>query len=133
MKTKISTLLLAAASSLLFVVGISAFAPAAHALSFEPQSLQAALVDPGDRPSDAFTSDFRTVVVSVINYLLGFLGLLCVAFFIYAGFLMITDQGEGKSQEKAKKIITFAAVGIVLILASYAIVNVIVGVKNAVA
>jgi len=88
---------------------------------------KAALIDPNDQPTDVMSGDFRTNVISIINYILGFLGLITVAFIIYAGFLMVTAGGEDESLSKGKKIITWAGIGIIIILLSYAIVNVIVG------
>jgi hypothetical protein len=40
---------------------------------------------------------------------------------IYGGFLYITSQGE--DTEKAKKVLMYAAIGIVIILISFALVN----------
>lgn len=91
-------------------------------------SAKAAFIDPNDKPMDVMGGDFRANVISMINYILGFLGLITVAFIIYAGFLMVTAGGEGDNLKKGKDIITWAAVGIIIILLSYGIVNVIVGV-----
>ncbi len=93
-------------------------------------SAKAALIDPNDQPTDVMSGDFRTNVVSIINYILGFLGLITVAFIIYAGFLMVTAGGEDEALGKGKKIITWAGVGIIVILLSYGIVNVIIGAGN---
>ena len=86
-----------------------------------------------DKPDIAVSSEFRQAVVGVINYILTFLGLAAVVFIIYAGILLVTAAGEEKNVETAKKIIIYAAVGIVIILLSYSIVNVVFGVKDVVA
>lgn len=93
-------------------------------------SAKAALLDPTDQPQDAMGGDFRANIVHVLNYILGFLGLTAVAFIVYAGFLMVTSGGDDEALGKGKKIITYAAIGIVIILLSYGIVNVIVGVGD---
>lgn len=62
-------------------------------------------------------------VITLINYFLGFLGLIAVAFLIYAGVLMVTAGGDEDQVGKARKIITYAVVGIVIILLSYTIVT----------
>lgn len=67
--------------------------------------------------------DLVTNVQLVINYFLGVLGLVAVAFLIYAGILMVTAGGEEDNIGKAKKIITYAAIGIVIIVLSYTIVQ----------
>lgn len=93
-------------------------------------SAKAAMIDPNDQPTDVMSGDFRTNIVSIINYILGFLGLITVAFIIYAGFLMVTAGGEDDNLTKGKGIITWAAAGIIIILLSYGIVNVIIGAGN---
>ena len=69
------------------------------------------------------SGDIRGFVVGVINFLLGFLGLLAVILVIYAGFLYVTDAGGDENIGKAKNIILYAIIGLVIIFASYAIVN----------
>ena len=59
----------------------------------------------------------------IINYFLGILGLIAVAFLIYAGVLMVTAGGAEEQVTKARKIIMYAVVGIVIILLSYTIVT----------
>lgn len=65
----------------------------------------------------------RGFILNVLNFFLSFLGIISVAMLIYAGFLYVTDAGEGGNQEKAKKTILYAVIGILLVLASFAIVN----------
>jgi hypothetical protein len=65
----------------------------------------------------------RVYLVGVLNFALSFLGLLAVAFLIYAGFLYVTAGGDDGQHEKAKKIVIFAAIGILVVLVSYALVN----------
>jgi len=84
-----------------------------------------------DKPEISFSSSFRSAVIGIINYALTFLGLIAVAFIIYAGVLLITDSEGGP--EKAKNIILYASAGIILILLSYSIVNLVFGVKETVA
>ncbi len=62
-------------------------------------------------------------ITTLINYFLGILGLVAVGFLIYAGVLMVTAGGAEEQVTKARKIITYAAVGIVIILLSYTIVT----------
>jgi len=62
-------------------------------------------------------------MTTMINYFLGILGLIAVAFLIYAGVLMVTAGGAEEQVTKARKIIMYAVVGIVIILLSYTIVT----------
>lgn len=62
-------------------------------------------------------------IIIIINYVLGFLGLIAVAFLIYAGVLMVTAGGNEDQVGKARTIITYAVIGIVIILLSFTIVS----------
>lgn len=62
-------------------------------------------------------------ITNIINFFLGLLGLIAVAFLIYAGVLMVTAGGNEDQVGKAKKIITFAVIGVVIILLSYTIIQ----------
>lgn len=64
---------------------------------------------------------FRTIVREIINFFLYFLGLVAVIMIIYGGFLYITSQGE--DTEKAKKVLMYSAIGIIIVLISFALVN----------
>lgn len=77
-------------------------------------------------------SDFKDAVVKGINYFLTFLGLLVVAMIIYAGVLFVTAQGDEKQIEKAKKMIMWSIVGMIVVMFSFAIVKVVAGVQTAV-
>lgn len=82
-------------------------------------------VTPQDLPSalEGSQGDIRDLAKTLLNYILGFLGLIAVVFVIYAGFLYVTSAGNEDNAGKAKTIITYAIVGIIIILASAAIVN----------
>lgn len=115
------------------IAGVAVFLIAILAFALSPESFKAALLDAGDRPQDAVSSEFRPALVGIINYFLGFLGLVAVAFVVYAGVLMVTSQGEDEGTGKAKKILLWSAIGIIIVFLSYAIVNLIVGAGQAVA
>ena len=96
-------------------------------------AFSADLLNPDDRPQEALTSPFRQAVIGIINYVLTFLGLAAVAFIVYAGILMVMDQGSEENVGKAKNIIIYAGIGIIVVMLSFAIVRVFVDVKTAVA
>jgi hypothetical protein len=86
----------------------------------------AQLIDPSDSPSNiqgatGSEGSFRTILRTIINFVLYFLGLVATIMVIYGGFLYITSQGE--DTDKAKKVLMYAAIGIVIILISFALVN----------
>ncbi len=68
-------------------------------------------------------TNLRDFIINVTNFILGFLGLIAILIIIYGGFLYLTATGEQEKAEKGKKSVTYAIIGIVLILGSYAIVN----------
>lgn len=97
------------------------------ALGILPTTVQAALIDPSrDRPADIPAGvDIRETIVRILNYALSFVGLIAVAMLIYAGFMYLFG-GAGADVEKAKTIILNVVIGILIILASWVIVNTIV-------
>jgi len=74
-------------------------------------------------PNAARPGTLSDNITQIINYFLGFLGLVAVIFLIYAGILMVTAGGNDEQVGKARKIITYAVVGIVIILLSWTIVT----------
>ncbi|EKD93733.1 MAG: hypothetical protein ACD_28C00071G0004 [uncultured bacterium] len=69
----------------------------------------------------------REYIVNVTNFVLSFLGLAGVVVIIYGGFLYVTAGGEEEQANKGKKSVTYAVIGIIIVLGSYAIVNTLVG------
>ena len=61
------------------------------------------------------------IVASVINVVLGILGVVFVVLIIYAGWQWMTAAGNEEKITQAKKMIGGAIVGLIIILASYAI------------
>lgn len=69
----------------------------------------------------------RGIVLTIVNFFLGFLGLLAVIMVIYGGFLYVSSAGNEENVNKAKKILLYAVIGIVVIIVSFALVNTILG------
>ena len=67
------------------------------------------------------TSDLPTLIGTLINTLLGVLGIIFVVLTVYAGFLWMTAQGSEENVKKAKGMLTQAIIGLVIIVAAYAI------------
>ena len=110
----------------LLVFGIMAIA--LTAVNFAPAALAQGLISPGDQPSAIANQtggegDIREFAKTILNFVLGFLGFIAVVYVIYGGFLYIMSGGDDANVEKGKKIIMYAAIGIIIILASFAIVN----------
>ncbi|MFA6992191.1 MAG: hypothetical protein WC269_02825 [Candidatus Gracilibacteria bacterium] len=101
-----------------------------------PGIASAALIGPGDNPSGVGDAtggegDIRALVLRIVNFFLGFLGVVAVIMVIYGGVTYVTAAGKDDAIGNAKKIITYSLVGIVIILISFALVNTILGAGSA--
>jgi len=101
-------------------------------IQFVPSALASGFISPSDNPAliggaTGGTGDFRELALRIVNYFLGFLGFLSVLMVIYGGILYITAAGEEDKAKKGKTIIMYAAIGIVIVLLSFAIINTILG------
>lgn len=65
------------------------------------------------------------VINNVINAALVFAGIVALVFIIYGGVQYITSNGDQAKVDNAKKTITWAIVGLILIFLSFFIVNLI--------
>ncbi|MDD4332630.1 MAG: pilin [Patescibacteria group bacterium] len=68
-------------------------------------------------------NDFVQLAVNVANYILGIVGSLALLMFIYGGVTWLTSSGNKERVETGKKIIIGAVVGIVIVFASYLIIQ----------
>jgi hypothetical protein len=67
------------------------------------------------------------IVGSIINSLLGFLGIIFLVLMIYAGFLWMTARGDEGQTKKARDMIFQAVIGLVIVVAAFAISNFVLG------
>jgi hypothetical protein len=63
----------------------------------------------------------QQIAAMIIKSLLTFLGIISVALILYGGFIYMTSGGEKEKVQKGKNIILYSVIGLVIILASYAI------------
>lgn len=77
----------------------------------------------GLAPSLTRASNARDFIRNVLNFALTFLGIVALAIVIYGGFLYVTSAGNEEQSGKGKKAVTYAAIGIIIILGSFALVN----------
>lgn len=70
---------------------------------------------------DAEPQEVTDLVGGVITALLGLLGIAIFGYFVYGGFLYLTSQGAPDTIKKAKGILTNTIIGLLIILAAYAI------------
>ena len=72
-------------------------------------------------------SDPRAAAVNTVKYLMTFLGIIAVIVILYGGFLWLTAGGNEDRVGSAKKTIIAGIIGLVIIIAAYAIVQIVVG------
>ncbi|MFC1810820.1 PKD domain-containing protein [Patescibacteria group bacterium] len=77
----------------------------------------------GYDPTLTQQTNLRDFVVNAVNFVLGFLGLAAIIMIIYGGFMYLTAAGAEEKTTKGRKSVTYAIVGIVIILISFALVN----------
>lgn len=65
--------------------------------------------------------DPESIVISLINWVLGILALIAVIFILIGGFRWMTAGGNEESVETAKKILIAAIIGLVIIMAAWGI------------
>ncbi len=66
-------------------------------------------------------SDLGIIFKNVVSAALGFAGIVLFVLLLMGGFKYITSGGDPKATEEAQKTITYAILGLILILASYLI------------
>ena len=124
-KSKLFTETLLFAGLLGLAVTISAFVS-------EPTFAANALIDSSDN-IDAISSvtggegSLKELVQTLLNYFLGFLGFVATVMVIYGGLLYVISAGSEENVGKAKNILLYAVIGIVIILLSFALVNTVLG------
>lgn len=118
------------AKQVLIVLGL--MVGAITLFSVLPMAGATSLLSPTDNPEAVATatggeSSFRGLVLRVINYFLGFLGLLSVVMVIYGGVTYVTSAGNDDAVGNAKKIIMYALIGLVIVLLSFVVVRAVLG------
>ena len=73
-----------------------------------------------------FQGKIADVLVTVIKFFLSLIGLIAVAAIIYGGFLYVTAIGDEKKSERAKEVIIYAVIGLIVIGAAALITNVVI-------
>ena len=67
--------------------------------------------------------DLLSIGAGFINIFIGLLGIIFVLLVVYAGWLRIASQGEAAKVEKSNKLLIQSTIGMVIIVAAYAISN----------
>jgi hypothetical protein len=67
--------------------------------------------------------DIRVIIARIIRIILGFLGILAVGLIIFAGWIWMTSAGNEEKIGQAKKILTNAVIGLIIVLSAFAITS----------
>jgi predicted permease len=63
------------------------------------------------------------IIGNIINIALGFMGIILLCIILWAGFLWMTAGGDSKKTETATALIKNAVIGLIIIVAAFAISN----------
>jgi hypothetical protein len=63
------------------------------------------------------------VITTIINVLIGVLGIVAVIVIIFAGIQFVTSSGDAQKVAKAKNTILYGVIGLLIALLAYPIVN----------
>ena len=66
-----------------------------------------------------------TIFAMVMNWVFGLGAIVALFFVLFSGIRFLTSGGDAKQVEAARKTLTFAIIGLVVILLSFAIINLI--------
>lgn len=69
------------------------------------------------------TSDPRAAVVNILRAVLNYLALIAVIMIVIAGFYLVLSFGDDDKKDKAKKIIYYTLIGLLVILFARVIVS----------
>lgn len=89
-------------------------------LSSPHVSLAAELTNP------LYTTDIRNVIGRIIQAILGVTGAVALLMFVYGGFLWLISGGENEKVKKGKATITWAVLGLAVIIGAYMLVSTII-------
>ncbi len=103
----------------------SVFLPSAIHAADDPTG-RTGLVQCGNKTDDPCTvEDIFNLFVIGTNLLIGAVGLVAILAIVYSGFSMVTAAGNTESITKAKKNLTSAIIGLVLVLLAFILINLI--------
>lgn len=72
---------------------------------------------------DTTNGDANGLIGNIVNFLIGITAVIAIFVIIIAGIQMATSQGDASKVGKARNMILYAVVGLVIAIVAYAIVN----------
>ena len=74
-------------------------------------------------PNPLGTTDIKELIARIISIVLGLIGAIALALFVYGGLVWMTSGGSPNRIKQGKDILIWAIVGLVVIFTSYIILN----------
>lgn len=112
----------------IWIIGLALLAPCLwfashHAVLAQGVTSGELLPDQVGQTIGTGTADLRITIARIVRVALGLLGTVALLIILYAGFLWMTAAGEVEKVNRAKKTITAAIIGLVIIMSAFAIVS----------
>jgi len=79
------------------------------------------LSDTGGAVYNTDTTSLPEIIGTILNYILGFLGVIFLILTIYGGFLWMTAGGNEDQIKKGRKYLTNSIIGLAIVLAAYSL------------
>lgn len=73
----------------------------------------------------AGVSNVENFIRNVITALAGLAGLVATGFFVIGGFTYITSSGNPEQLDKAKRTLTWSAIGLAIVIAAFVLANIV--------
>jgi len=73
----------------------------------------------------AGVSNVENFIRNVITVLAGLAGLVATGFFVVGGFTYITSSGNPEQLDKAKRTLTWSAIGLAIVIAAFVLANIV--------
>lgn len=73
------------------------------------------------------SKDVELLLIKILNFFLGFVGVIALIMFVVGGWWFLTAGGNEEQTTKGKKTILYSIIGIIVILISYAAVATLTG------
>lgn len=89
-------------------------------------ALAAGIKDITVTPGTGYATDFGKMFSSVLNVVMLIAAVLVFAYLIFGGIQWITSGGDKGKAEEARNKITAAVIGLIIVAASYAVINLVV-------
>lgn len=83
------------------------------------------LADPAFAQTPGGISNVENFIRSVITVLAGLAGLVATGFFVAGGFTYITSSGNPEQLDKAKRTLTWSAIGLAIVIAAFVLANIV--------